>query len=97
VASQYTLRLAWALVYQGVLVSGFNFVVNLWLLKHYRPSTLAPFLLTTPLFGIFLTWWVLGEPLTVFLLAGAVLVAGGIGLALLPGGKSRRPQVPLAP
>ena len=79
----YTPRMALAVLYQGVLVSGFNFMINLWLLKHYRPSTLAPFFLTTPLFSVLLSWWILDEPLTAYLLAGAFLVAVGIGLATL--------------
>ncbi len=52
IPSSYTGRVALSLAYQGVLVSGFNVVINIWLLKYYRPSTLAPIYLTTPLFGV---------------------------------------------
>src|SRR4029078_3661427 len=49
--TNWTWRLAGALLYQGALVAGFCFVVNLWLLKRYRPSALATFLLPQPAFG----------------------------------------------
>ncbi len=84
IPTRYTGRLALSLLYQGILSSGFNFTVNLWLLKQYQPSALAPFFLSTPIFGILLSWWILGEPLTRYLFAGAVLVAVGIGLGSLP-------------
>src|SRR5207247_4045872 len=48
----WTLRLAGALAYQGVLIAGFNFVANLWLLGRYRPSGLAGFFLTQLIFGV---------------------------------------------
>ena len=80
----YTGRMALTVLYQGILVSGFNFMLNLWLLRRYQPSSVAPFYLTTPLFGVVLSWWLLGEPVTGYLVAGAILVAAGIGLAALP-------------
>ncbi|HLC41672.1 MAG TPA: DMT family transporter [Methylomirabilota bacterium] len=84
IPTHLTARLLLTLAYQGVLISGFNFSVNLWLLKHYRPSAISMFYLSTPLFGVFSSWLILGEPLTAYLLAGATLVAIGIGLASLP-------------
>jgi len=38
-----------------------------------------------PLTAIFLAWWLLGELLTRFFFAGAVMVLGGLMLALIPG------------
>jgi drug/metabolite transporter (DMT)-like permease len=83
-----TLGLATSLFYQGVIIAGFNFIANMSLLKTYRPSTLAVFSLTTPLFGVVATALVLHEPITWSLGAAAVLVAGGIALASIrrPGG-----------
>ena len=40
-AARWTWRLAASLGYQGILIAGFCFVVNLWLLGRYRPSALA--------------------------------------------------------
>ena len=68
------------ILYQGLVVAGFNFIASLWLLKHYRPSALAGFFLTTPIFGVLLSAALVGEPLTRTLLLSSLLVAAGIGL-----------------
>ena len=76
----WTLRLALSLAYQGALIAGFNFVVNLWLLGRYRPSGLAGFFLTQPIFGVAIAALVAGDRLTADLLLACVAVAVGIGL-----------------
>jgi drug/metabolite transporter (DMT)-like permease len=86
-------RLAASLLYQGVVIAGFNFIANMSLLKTYRPSALAAFALTTPLFGVLATALVLDEPITWALALSAVLVAGGILLASLRPGPARRGAV----
>ncbi|OGL00744.1 MAG: hypothetical protein A3I14_07370 [Candidatus Rokubacteria bacterium RIFCSPLOWO2_02_FULL_73_56] len=78
--TRWTLRLGLAIAYQGLLIAGFNFVVNLWLLQRYRPSALAGFFLTQPLFGVLAAAAVMGDPLTPDLLVASVAVAIGIGL-----------------
>ena len=78
--TRWTGRLAASLAFQGVVVAGFNFVVNLWLLKRYRPSSLAAFFLTQPLFGVALAALVAGDALTIELLVASLAVAAGIGL-----------------
>ena len=62
-------RLAGSIAYQGVLISGFNFVVNLALLRDYRPSALSAFFLTQPIFGVIAAALVAGDPLTPVLAA----------------------------
>lgn len=79
--TNWTLRLAGSIAYQGVLITGFNFSVNLWLLKYYRPSALAPWLLTQPLFGVIAAALFTGDPLTLDLILASLAVAAGIGLA----------------
>ena len=76
----WTPRLATSIAYQGVLITGFNFSVNLWLLKYYRASALAPWLLTQPIFGVIAAALVAGDPLTLDLLLACLAVAAGIGL-----------------
>jgi drug/metabolite transporter (DMT)-like permease len=76
----WTFRLTLALVYQGALIAGFNFVANLWLLGRYRPSALAGFFLTQPIFGVAIAALVAGDRLTGDLLLACVAVAVGIGL-----------------
>jgi drug/metabolite transporter (DMT)-like permease len=81
VPTHYTTSLALSLLYQGCVVAGFNFVVNMYLLKIYRPSALAATSLTTPLFGVLLSAAVAGDRLTSTLLLSSLMVGAGIGLA----------------
>lgn len=76
-------QLVASLLYQGVVIAGFNFIANMSLLKTYRPSALAAFALTTPLFGVAATAAVIGEPVGWRLAASAGLVAGGIAAATI--------------
>jgi drug/metabolite transporter (DMT)-like permease len=78
--TRWTGRLAAALAYQGVVIAGFCFVVNVWLLQHYRPSALAAFFLTQPIFGVVVAALFAGDPLTPPLLVACVAVAAGIRL-----------------
>ncbi len=78
--THWTGTLGVSIAYQGVLVAGFNFVVNLWLLKHYRPSALAGFFLTQPIFGVLTSIVIAGDPLTPDLVVASAAVAAGIGL-----------------
>jgi drug/metabolite transporter (DMT)-like permease len=76
----WTVRLATSVAYQGIVIAGFNFVVNMWLLQRYRPSSLVPFFLTQPLFGVVAAAILTGEALTWELLLACVAVAIGMGL-----------------
>lgn len=78
--TRWTGRLAAVVGFQGVVIAGFNFVVNLWLLKRYRPSSLAAFFLTQPIFGVGIAALLAGDALTVELLLASVAVAVGVGL-----------------
>ena len=78
----WTPRLVGSIAYQGILIAGFNFVVNLWLLQRYRPSSLVPFFLTQPLFGVVAAALLTGDPLTWELLIAGVAVAIGMGLSI---------------
>jgi drug/metabolite transporter (DMT)-like permease len=78
--THWTMRLAGSIAYQGVLISGFNFVINLALLRRYRPSALSAFFLTQPIFGVIAAALVAGDPVTPDLLIACAAVAVGIGL-----------------
>ena len=80
--TRWTASLGLALLFQGALVAGFCFVVNLWLLKRYRPSTLATFSLTQPVFGVVAAMLVAGDPLTPVLLVACAGVVAGIALTM---------------
>ena len=79
--TSWTPRLVASIAYQGVLIAGFNFIVNLWLLQRYRPSSLVPFFLTQPVFGVVAAALLTGDPLTWELLIAGVAVAIGMGLS----------------
>jgi len=79
-----TLRLACSLLYQGALVAGFAFIANLWLLKRYMPTHVTVIFLSQPIFGVFASWLVLGEPLEATVWVGAALVIFGSWLARRP-------------
>jgi len=70
-------RLGVALLYQGVIIAGFAFLVQTWLLKHFPPSRVTTVYLTQPLFGVVFSALVLGEHVGGELLAGAALVVIG--------------------
>jgi drug/metabolite transporter (DMT)-like permease len=79
--TRWTGRLAGSLAYQGVLIAGFCFVENLWLLERYRPSALAALFLTQPIFGVLVAAVVAGDPLSPALLVACLAVALGIALS----------------
>jgi len=78
--TRYTTSMALSLLYQGCVVAGFNFVVNMYLMKVYRPSALASTSLTSPLFGVLLSAAIAGDALTPILVVSSLMVAAGIGL-----------------
>ena len=80
-ATRWTWRLAGSVGFQGVVIAGFNFVVNLWLLERYRPGVLATFFLTQPILGVIAAALVTGERLTADLFVASAAVAIGVGLS----------------
>lgn len=73
-----SINLILAIIYQGIVVAGFCFVTWTLLLKRHSASKIAAFLFATPLFGVGLSNLILHEPITPFLIVGAILVAAGI-------------------
>jgi drug/metabolite transporter (DMT)-like permease len=71
----------WAhLGFQSFVVSFASFLTWCWLLRRYLASQLGVFSFLTPLFGVVLGMWLLGETLTPAFVAGSGLVLAGIGL-----------------
>lgn len=75
---EFAWPLVWSLLYQGVLIGGFAFIANAWLLKTYPPSRISVIYSSQPLFGILSSWVVLGEDLHFEVIVGVVLVSLGI-------------------
>ncbi|OCT24986.1 DMT family transporter [Pseudomonas putida] len=69
-----------SVLFQGVVVSFFSYLTWFWLLRQYLASNLAVFSFITPLFGVTFGVLLLGEPLSVNFVVGAVMVLGGVVL-----------------
>jgi drug/metabolite transporter (DMT)-like permease len=70
----------WAhLGFQSLIVSFASFLTWCWLLRRYLASQLGVFSFLTPLFGVVLGVWLLGESLEAQFVAGSGLVLAGIG------------------
>lgn len=67
-----------ALLYQSIIVAGISFIIWTVLLRSYSASKLSVFVFAMPIFGVGLSILMLHEAMTMYLIAGAVLVAGGI-------------------
>ncbi len=70
-----------ALLYQGLAIAGFGFIGNTWLLQRFLPSGVTAMQLFTPVFGVLLSWLVLGEPIGPELAIGVVLLVAGSAAA----------------
>ncbi len=66
------------LLYQGVVVAGFCFALQAYLLKQHSPSKISIYSMATPIFGIIAAWAFRGDPLSPWLFASALFVAVGI-------------------
>jgi drug/metabolite transporter (DMT)-like permease len=69
------------ILYQGIVVAGLAFTVNFYLIRRYTPSVMISFNFVSPVAGVLLGLLILGERLSLSLLAGMALVA--LGLALI--------------
>ena len=88
-----TTRLVVALFYSGVLIAGLGFLGQTWLLKRYLPSRVTVISLSQPVFGVLLSWWILGESVGGELYLGALLVVVGSALAQRgPGTKKKHAE-----
>lgn len=67
-----------SVLYLGVLAAGIGFVLFVWLTRTYSPARVNVFVFLSPVFGVLIGWAVLGEPIGVLQLAGALAVAAGI-------------------
>jgi len=68
------------LLYQGVIVAGLGFTVSFYLMKRYAPSVMVSFNFVSPIAGVLLSGWLLGDTISSFLWAGMLLVAAGLFL-----------------
>jgi drug/metabolite transporter (DMT)-like permease len=76
--------------FQSLVVSFASFLAWCWLLRRYLASQLGVFAFLTPLFGVLLGIWLLGERPDAGFIAGSGLVLAGIGLVSGHAGLTRR-------
>lgn len=74
---QMTVVLGLSLFYQGVVIAGFGFIGQNWLLINYFPSRVTIISLSQPVMTTILSWLVLGESVGMELYIGAALVILG--------------------
>ena len=80
--TRWTTTLILSIFFQGVIIGGFNFLVNARLLQIFRPSALATVALTTPIWGVLIAAAVGGEGLAPELVLSTLLVVVGIALTM---------------
>ncbi|MBV4542872.1 MULTISPECIES: DMT family transporter [Pseudomonas] len=67
-----------SVLFQGIVVSFVSYLTWFWLLRKYLASNLAVFSFITPLFGVTFGVVLLGEPLSLNFVLGAVMVLLGV-------------------
>lgn len=80
----FTALAAGALAFQIVVVVFASYLAWFWLIRHYPVSRLAAFTFLTPVFAVAFGGFLLGEPVTLKLIAALALVAVGITLVNRP-------------
>ena len=70
-----------SVLYQGLVVAGLCFILLVFLIRHHSASRLGVFSFATPIVGVLLSAWLLGEEISPVLWMSVVLVALGIIIA----------------
>ena len=83
----------WAILFQGVVIAGFCFMVWTTLLKTISPGALSMFAFSTPIFGVLLSGLIYDEAITARLIFGVFVVTAGI---LIATGKRAGVRVPVS-
>jgi len=76
------------LLYQGIVIAGFGFMVNTMMVRRYGPSLINAFDFVAPISGVALSLWLLSESLSWQIAAGTVTV--GLGLYFIAWAPARR-------
>lgn len=71
-------RIIAAIVYQGVVIAGLGFIFWTVLLRRYNASRLGVFAFVSPISGVVISHFLLGEPISKALIIGVLLVGLGI-------------------
>ncbi|MCH5586574.1 DMT family transporter [Shimazuella sp. AN120528] len=66
------------LLFNGIFSTAFTFVAWFWILEKIKASVASITLMAVPILGLFFGWLQLGEPITVNIVVGAILICIGI-------------------
>lgn len=77
---EMTTTIAWVFAFQVLVVVAFGFSLWFWLLSVYPAPAMASYSFLAPVFGVLCGWLVLGEQISVTIVAALVLVCTGIVL-----------------
>ena len=80
---QITPLIVGAVMYQGLVIAGFCFILWTPLLKRFAASRMGVFGFVIPVFGVMLSYLLLDESVSIALLGSVVLVGAGIGIVNL--------------
>ena len=67
-----------ALLYQGVVIAGFGFMISTYLVRRYSPTVMFSFGFISPVVGVALSLWLLDEEFTPAIAVGVAGVALGL-------------------
>ena len=70
-----------SVLYQGLIVAGLCFILLVFLIRQHSASRLGVFSFATPIGGVLLSAWLLGEDISPVLWVSVTLVALGIIIA----------------
>lgn len=73
-----------SLLFQAVFIVAFTYVLWFWMMRRYPASGLSSFAFLTPVFGVACGGILLGEPLTMKIVAALVLIAAGLFIVNRP-------------
>ena len=76
------------ILYQGVVIAGFGFMAYGMLYRYYSPILVSSFGFISPVCGVFLSSWMLDEPITWIITVGTSCVGAGLVLIVRPNLKS---------
>ena len=74
-------------VYLAIVITALGYVVWNWALARVPAPRAAIFLNVQPIVGVLLAMLLLGEPVTIFTIAGGLLVVGGLAVVFGPGAR----------
>ncbi|MER6618486.1 EamA family transporter [Streptomyces xantholiticus] len=84
---------AGVVLYVAWVTTIFGFGAWGWLLRRHPASSVAPFSLLVPVFGMSSAFLILDEPVSPLRWCAAALLVGGVALTTLPGRRKPRPAV----